>query len=109
MFLRMSKPEAKSIKNKVGIINNDMRIICNIMEVLEGIIGKILSTLDSSVFHNFLTQSIFGPLIISLRLGYLKAVSTSCWQTISTLEVITVLMSSVQKLFCCTEKPINNN
>ena len=52
---------------------------------------------------------LFGPLIISLRLGYLKAVSTSCWRTVSTSEVITVLMSSVQKLFCCTEKPINNN
>ena len=26
---------------------------------------------------------LFGPLIISLRLGYLKAVSTSCWQTVS--------------------------
>ena len=36
-------------------------------------------------------------------------VSTSCCQTISTSEVITVLMSSVQKLFCCTKKLINNN
>ena len=35
-------------------------------------------------------------------------VSTSCCQTISTSEVITVLMSSVQKLFCCTEKLIDN-
>ena len=40
---------------------------------------------------------LFGPLIISLRLGYLKAVSTSCWQIISTSEDITVHMSSVQK------------
>ena len=37
----------------------------------------------------------FGPLIISLRLGYLKAVSTNCWQTVSTSEVITIRMSSV--------------
>ena len=37
----------------------------------------------------------FGPLIISLRLVYVKAVSTSCWQTVSTSEVITVHMSSV--------------
>ena len=37
----------------------------------------------------------FGPLIISLRLGYLKAVSTSCWQIVSTSEVITIHMSSV--------------
>ena len=29
----------------------------------------------------------FGPLVVSLRLGYLKAVSTSCWQTVSTSEV----------------------
>ena len=29
----------------------------------------------------------FGPLDVSLRLGYLKAVSTSCWQTVSTSEV----------------------
>ena len=33
----------------------------------------------------------FGPLIISLRLGYVNAVSTSCWQTVSTSEVTTVL------------------
>ena len=39
--------------------------------------------------------SFFGPLIISLSLGYLKAVSTSCWQTVSISEVITVHMSSV--------------
>ena len=29
----------------------------------------------------------FCPLIVSLRLGYLKAVSTSCWQTVGTSEV----------------------
>ena len=29
----------------------------------------------------------FGPLVVSFRLGYLKAVSTSCWQTVSTSEV----------------------
>ena len=36
-----------------------------------------------------------GPLIISLRLGYLKAVSTVCWQIVITSEVTTVKMSSV--------------
>ena len=29
----------------------------------------------------------FGPVVVSLRLGYLKAVSTSFWQTVSTSEV----------------------
>ena len=38
---------------------------------------------------------LFGPLIILLRLGYLKAVSTCCWQTVSTSEGTTVHMSSV--------------
>ena len=32
----------------------------------------------------------FGPLTVSLRLGYLKAISTSCWQTVSSIEVITI-------------------
>ena len=40
---------------------------------------------------------LFGPLIISfiIGLGYLKAVSTCCWLTVSTSEVTTVQMSSV--------------
>ena len=29
----------------------------------------------------------FGPLDVSLRLGYVKAVSIICWQTVSTSEV----------------------
>ena len=33
--------------------------------------------------------------IYKLRLGYLKAVSTCCWQTVSASEVTTVQMSSV--------------
>ena len=38
----MSIPETKSTKNNMGIIGNDMRIkiMGNILEVLEGIIGK---------------------------------------------------------------------
>ena len=31
------------------------------------------------------------PLVVSLRLGYLKAVSTSCWQIVSTSEVFICL------------------
>ena len=37
----------------------------------------------------------FGLLVISLRLGYLKAVSTSCWQTVSISEVFSSLNYSV--------------
>ena len=67
---------------------------------------------DSSPGGRGIFFPFFGPLIISLRLGYLKAVSTSCWQTVSTSEVITVLMSSVQKNYSVVLKSqliINNS
>ena len=38
------------------------------------------------------------------RLGYINAVSTGCWLTISTSEVTTVQISS---LFCCSYKKAN--
>ena len=44
--------------------------------------GSIASSGGGGIFFPF-----FGPLIVSVRLGYLKAVSTSCWQIVGTSEV----------------------
>ena len=40
------------------------------------------------------TFPFFGPLVVSFRLGYLKAVSTSCWQTVSTSEIFSLYVFS---------------
>ena len=38
----------------------------------------------------------FGPLVVSLRSGYLKAESTNCWQTVSVSEVFSsYVLSSI--------------
>ena len=68
-----------------------------------------LSARDSSPGGGGIFFPFFGLLVVSLRLGYLKAVSTSCWKTISTLEVYSSHVFSSLTHSVMLKNSFNNN